>query len=154
MYVRGENTVTERFATFSSLLNRINRNVRRIKNREMAEYNLKSPHISCIYHIYREDNMTIKKLCECCEEDKATISRALRYLEANGYLLRKAKLTKRYNATLVLTEKGLEVGKKIADKVDGFFDRIGEALTEEERVVFYRSLFIISDRLKAAASEA
>ncbi len=144
----------ERFETFNSLLNKINRNVRRIKNREMAEYNLKSPHVSCIYHIYREENMTAKRLCECCEEDKATVSRALRYLEANGYLFRKAKLTKRYNATLVLTEKGLEVGKKIADKVDGFLDRIGDALTEEERVVFYRSLFIISDRLKAVASEA
>ena len=73
----------ERFETFTVLINRISRNIRKIKNREMAEYHLRSAHISCLYYLYKEGKLTSTALCERCEEDKATISRALEYLEKN-----------------------------------------------------------------------
>ena len=90
-------------------------------------------------------------LCERCEEDKATISRALDYLETNGYLTCESKNVKRYKSPLILTVKGNEVGKKIADKISGVLDMISVGLTEEERIAFYRSLAIISDSLEAVS---
>ncbi|MCI8514734.1 MAG: MarR family transcriptional regulator [Lachnospiraceae bacterium] len=141
----------ERFETFTVLLNRISRNIRRIKNREMAEYNLRSIHISCLYYLYFSEGLTATDLCERCEEDKATISRALDYLEKNRYLTCESKNSKRYKSPLVLTDKGRETGKKIADKIAGVLDEIRGGLTEEERVAFYRSLAIISDSLEAVS---
>jgi len=44
--------MTERFEIFTVLINRINRNIRRIKNQEMAEYDLRSAHVSCLYYLY------------------------------------------------------------------------------------------------------
>ena len=88
-----------------------------------------------------------------CAEDKATISRALDYLETNGFLTSRPKNAKRYKSPLILTQKGEEVGKKIADKIDGVLDEIGDGLTESERNEFYRSLFIISESLEAVASK-
>ena len=76
----------ERFETFTVLLNRISRNIRRIKNQEMTDLGLRSVHISCLYYLYRGTDMTAAALCDHCEEDKATISRALLYLEEQGYL--------------------------------------------------------------------
>ena len=76
----------ERFETFTVLLNRINRNIRKIKNEEMKNYELRSPHISCLYYLYISKELTSKDLCERCEEDKATISRSLDYLEKNNYI--------------------------------------------------------------------
>ena len=137
----------ERFETFTVLINRISRNIRKIKNQEMAEYNLRSAHVSCLYYLYTNKGATSTDLCERCEEDKATISRALDYLETNGYLTCESKSAKRYKSPLVLTDKGNEVGKKIADKISGVLDAISDGLTEEERVAFYRSLSVISDRL-------
>ena len=67
----------ERFETFTVLINRISRDIRRIKNQEMAAYHLRSAHVSCLYYIYSLDGVTSAELCEHCEEDKATISRAL-----------------------------------------------------------------------------
>ena len=67
----------ERFETFTVLINRISRDIRRIKNQEMAAYHLRSAHVSCLYYIYSLDGVTAAELCEHCEEDKATISRAL-----------------------------------------------------------------------------
>ena len=138
----------ERFETFTVLINRINRNIRKIKNQEMAEYNLRSAHVSCLYYLYTNNGATATDLCERCEEDKATISRALDYLETNRYITRDAESSKRYKSPLHLTEKGCVVGKKIADKINGVLDAVGEDITEEERMDFYHSLSIISDSLE------
>lgn len=143
----------ERFETFTVLINRISRNIRKIKNQEMAEYNLRSSHISCLYYLYSAEGLTATDLCERCEEDKATISRALDYLETNGYLTCESKSAKRYKSPLALTDKGFAVAKKIADKIDGVLDEIGVGLTEEERIAFYRSLSIISKSLESVANK-
>ena len=138
----------ERFETFTVLINRISRNIRKIKNQEMAEYNLRSAHVSCLYYLYVHKGATATDLCERCEEDKATISRALDHLETNGFLTCESKSAKRYKSPLILTDKGNEAGKKIADKISGVLDAVSDCLTEEERVAFYRSLTIISESLE------
>ncbi|MBQ5668245.1 MAG: MarR family transcriptional regulator [Peptococcaceae bacterium] len=143
----------KRFETFTVLINRISRNIRKIKNQEMADYNLRSAHVSCLYYIYRAETITATELCEKCEEDKATISRALDYLEKNEFITCLSPNTKRYKSPLVLTEKGSIVGKKIADKIDGVLDQISVGLTEEERQSFYRYLSIISNSLEVIANK-
>ena len=143
----------ERFETFTVLINRISRNIRKIKNQEMAEYNLRSAHVSCLYFIYMAGEITATELCEKCEEDKATISRALDYLEKNDYIKCESKNTKRYKSPLVLTEKGALIGKKIGDKIDSVLDEIGIGLSNEERNEFYRSLSIISNSLENVANK-
>lgn len=137
----------ERFETFTVLIAKINRNIRKIKNQEMADYHLKSPHISCLYYLYSAEPLTATDLAERCEEDKATISRSLDYLEENGYLTCKATSAKRYKSPLLLTEKGRDIGKKISDKIEEVLDEVSVGLTEEERLAFYRSLTIICDSL-------
>ena len=141
----------ERFETFTVLINRISRNIRKIKNQEMAEYHLRSAHVSCLYYLYICKGATATELCERCEEDKATISRALEYLESNGYLVCESKNPKRYKSPLRLTAKGKEVGEKIADKVNGVLAAVSGGMTEEERVAFYRHLTVISESLDAVS---
>lgn len=139
----------ERFETFTVLINRISRNIRKIKIQEMAAYHLRSAHVSCLYYLYTNSGSTATELCERCEEDKATISRALDYLETNGYIVCQTGNAKRYRSPLYLTDKGRTVGKKIADKIQGVLDTISGGLTDEERAAFYRSLSIISESLEA-----
>lgn len=138
----------ERFETFTALINRISRSIRKIKNQEMAEYNLRSVHISCLYYLYQTRELTATELCERCEEDKATISRALDYLETEGYLTCHSKSIKRYKSPLTLTDKGMEAGAKIARKINRVLDGITADLTEDERIAFYRCLTLISSNLE------
>ena len=144
----------ERFETFTVLINRISRDIRKIKNQEMADYHLRSAHVSCLYYVYSLENVTSAELCEHCEEDKATISRALDYLEANGFVLRDSDRTKRYRSPLRLTERGQEAGKRIAEKIDTVLDTVSRTLTDEERAAFYRSLSAISRSLDAIAQSS
>ncbi len=137
----------ERFETFTMLINRISRNIRKIKNQEMAEYHLRSAHISCLYYLFVEEGLTATELCERCEEDKATISRSIDHLEKNGYLTCESKTAKRYKSRIVLTDKGVDIGKKIADKIDRVLSEVGADLTDSERAGFYRCLTIISNDL-------
>ena len=141
-----------RFETFTVLIAKISRNIRKIKNQEMADYDLRSPHISCLYYLYSSDGLTATDLCERCDEDKGTISRSLGYLERDGYIVCNSKLAKRYKSSVYLTEKGKEAGKRIADKIDMVLSEISTALTEDERIAFYRSLSIISDGIEAISS--
>lgn len=143
----------ERFETFTVLINRISRNIRRIKNQEMAEYHLRSAHVSCLYYLYTNKGATATDLCERCEEDKATISRALEYLETNGFIIRDMESTKRYKSPVLLTDKGLEAGEKIASKINGVLDEISDSLAEEDRLTFYRSLSIISESLDTVSQK-
>ncbi|MBQ3106058.1 MAG: MarR family transcriptional regulator, partial [Eggerthellaceae bacterium] len=144
------------FETFTVLIAKINRSIRKIKNLEMAEYDLKSPHISCLYHLHsatqENEQITSSDLCARCEEDKATISRSLDYLEKQGYLAKRSADAKRYKSPLALTDAGVEVGREIARKVDRVLDEVSDCLTGEERSAFYRSLIAISDHLEATAN--
>ena len=144
----------ERFERFTVLINRISRDIRKIKNQEMAAYHLRSAHVSCLYYMYSLDGVTAAELCEHCEEDKATISRALDYLESNGFLCRASDHAKRYRSPLRLTEKGQEVGKRIAEKINAVLDTVSHTLTEDERAAFYRSLSAISRSLGAIAQNS
>lgn len=139
--------MTDRFETFTVLINRISRNVRKIKNLEMAEQGLRSSHISCLYYLYKTENMTATELCEKCEEDKATVSRSIDFLEENGYIVSQSKSTKKYKNPITLSEKGKSAGQEIAGKIDRVLNEISSELSEGERIEFYRSLTVISNGL-------
>ena len=139
----------ERFETFTKQIAKISRNIRKIKTEEMEKFNLKSPHVSCLYYLYkRNEPMTAKELCDICDEDKAAISRSIEYLEKNDYLSCDSKTEKRYKSPLTLTEQGIKAGKKIAEKIDNILELASTGLSEEDRKIFYKSLILISENLQ------
>ena len=140
--------MTKRFETFTLLINRISRNIRRIENQEMADYNLRSPHISCLYHLYLSNGLTATQLCELCEEDKATISRSIGFLEKEGYISCESQNTKRYKSPLLLTEKGISVGRRLSQRIEHVLREVSVGLDDDEREAFYKSLSVISENLE------
>ena len=130
----------ERFAAFTVLIAKINRNIRRIKTEEMAEFHLKGPHVACLYHLTTAGPLTAGELCDRCDEDKAAISRSLDFLEKEGYLVCDSSARKRYRSPLRLTEKGEATGRRIMEKIDRIVREAGSALTEEEREELTRLL--------------
>lgn len=138
----------ERFKTFTVLIAKISRSIRKIKNEEMTELGLKSPHVSCLYYLYKEESLTAKELSDICDEDKAAISRSILTLEKLGYLSCESESKKRYKAPLVLTEQGRVVAKKIAEKIDSVLDFVSDAILEDERAKFYENLNSVCENLQ------
>ncbi len=138
----------ERFEMFTVLVAEIGRCIYRIKAEEMHEFALRGSHVNCLYYLYKKQSMTAKALCDESGEDKANMSRAVRFLEENGYLTCSSTAAKRYQSPLELTEKGKDVGRRIAEKVDAVLAVASEGVTEEERTVMYRVLGRICDNLR------
>ena len=138
----------ERFKKFTVSMTKIRRSIQRIKTEEMAEYNLKSPHVSCLYYLYEEGALTAKELCDICDEDKASVSRSIVQLENEGYVVCPSDGKKRYKVQIELTEKGRAIAEELARKIDRVLESAGYGLTEENRVVFYQSLELISRNLE------
>ena len=113
----------------------------------MADFELKGPHVSCLYYLSQQDSMTASELCERCDEDKAAISSSLDDLEKNGYITCQSGSGKRYKSPLRLTEKGAAVGRAVGEKITRIVEAASEGLSEDERQTMYRALTLVSENL-------
>ncbi len=137
----------ERFRTFTVLITKLYRAIRKIKSEETEEYGLSNSHVSCLYYLYKEKSLTLKELVDICLEDKAILSKASVHLETKGLIACDSNQKKRYNSYFTLTEKGLAVAKSIAGKIDEILEYASADIRESDREVLYKSLFSISDKL-------
>ena len=152
--------MNNRFETFTLLITSIGRSIRRIKTETMAKYELKSPHVSCLYYLYKRPGMTAAELCEICEEDKAAVSRSILFLEQKSFLTRVLPAekggrdgVKHYRTPLALTEEGSRIAGEIAMKVDHVLESVSAGVTPEDRAVMYRALERINCNLKDICDE-
>ncbi len=142
-----------RFETFTIVIAKIHKNIRKIKNTEMAKYDLKGIHVSIIYYLMMYKSLTARELREKCEEDKATISRAINYLEINNYVICSTKFVKRYNSPLSLTNLGKEVGNEILQRIEKVLNKINICVDGQDRKIFYNYLIQVSDKLDSISKE-
>ncbi len=139
--------MVDRFELFTVLVAKAGKFIRKLKTEEMAEYNLKSTHVSVLYYLYTMGESTATELCEMCAEDKANMSRSIEYLQELGYI-NFSEVNKRYKTPLSLTENGKRVGKIISDKITNVLQKVSESLTNEERQVFYKCFTNITNNLQ------
>ena len=141
------------FEAFTVLIARLSRSVKLLKTGEMAEFDLKGPHVSCLYYLSREEGLTAVELCERCDEDKAAISRSLDFLEKNGYISCDSTARKRYRSPLRLTDKGRAVCRRMDEKIDRIASQAGEGLSPEDRETMYRALTLLCGNLERLCRE-
>lgn len=141
----------ERFQTFTALIVKINRNIRRIKAEAMEQFDLKSPHVSCLYCLYTCGALTAKELCDLCDEDKGAVSRCVANLEKNGYVECVVTENKKYKNKLALTAKGKLVGKFILEKINIVLAEANVGIDENDRKILYNCLTIISNNLQCVS---
>ena len=139
----------DRFQNFTVLTLNVHRCIQKIKNEEMAEFDLKAPHVSCLYYLYKNGPLTATELCDICLEDKSYISHSLKSLEADGYVRCDWGAKKRYNAPLNLTEKGRELSSRMVEKIDRVLESASLGLDANDREIFYSTLLKISNNLEA-----
>ncbi len=143
----------ERYETFTTAIVKIHRCIHKIKSEVMAEFHLKSPHVSCLYYLGRNDGITASEICDLSAEDKSSISRSVEYLEEHGYIVCTSDAKKRYKAGLTLTEKGRQVSKRMEEKIADVLVEAGDGLSEEEIIIFYDSLKVICGNLQKISGD-
>lgn len=139
------------YENFTLIVSKLCKVIRKIKTKEVEEYNLKSSHVTIMYFMYNYTNITLKQLCDYCEEDKASISRAIESLKKLD-LVNNAKTSSVYKQPLVLTEKGINIAMAISQKIDFVVETATQGLTEADRDVMYTCLNTICTNLEKIVS--
>lgn len=145
----------DRFEKLTTGVTQIYKSIQKIKKYEMNTLGLKSTHVMCLYYLnIHPDGLTAADLCRMCSEDKAGISRILADLETLSFIRYDIPQDKKkYRAKAILTETGREQAQKVNALILHSTVEGGRGLTEEEREIFYRILFLISGNLARVCSE-
>lgn len=141
------------FEMFTVLMSKLSYQIKKIKSEEMEKFNLKGTHLSCLYYLFKNKELTATELCDICNEDKASISRSVEYLEKEKYLICESKTEKRYKSLIHLTQKGEEIAKSIFQKIDGIVEMASTGLSDTDREIMYRALKLISGNLNKMNDE-
>ena len=140
----------ERFENLTAGVSQIYKDIQRIKKHRMNSMGLKGTHVMCIHYLHlHPGGMTAAELSRACREDKAGISRILSDLESHGFICYTTPPgTKKYRACAILTESGKEYAKKVDGLILNATLEGGRGITQEEREIFYRVLFLIAHNLE------
>ncbi|SHJ45019.1 MarR family winged helix-turn-helix transcriptional regulator [Tepidibacter formicigenes] len=111
------------------------------KSKSYVKYKLGSCEMSPAQHLilrslYKKDGVSQEELSKKLEFDKGTIARAIKKLEAEGYLIRKVDEKDKRAYKVYLTTKSEEI-KRIIDKAFYDFNEIiSRGFTQEEMNLF------------------
>jgi DNA-binding MarR family transcriptional regulator len=141
---KGEMTLqagkVDRYITFSISIEQIAKNLQKLKNERMADFGLRSVHVTCLVRLGKApDGLTGAELSECCEVDKSLISRVIGELEEKGYV-RYEECGKKYRRKIYLTEQGQQVLNDVLQILFDTVDTVRGDVSEAELEVFYRVL--------------
>lgn len=145
-YVNG----TERFYEFSGLVSRAQKQLRRVQEKYMRDFGLRSVHVSCLLRLLDEPGgLSATGLSARCGVDRAQISRVTAELEERGLVCESAPGSKRrYRGSLTLTGKGLAQAKEMQAIVAEKLQAISGGLSQDEAAEFYAVFHKIVDRLE------
>lgn len=143
----------ERFKTFSISVFQMTRCWQEIASAQTSRYGLKS---SCALYLTilldTQEPVTVSRLAELSQRDKADVSRSVKAMTEKG-LLFPTEASLRYRASLRLTELGQRVAENINSKAIEAVELAGQGLSDEDRAAFYRALALISDNMDRLSRE-
>lgn len=146
--------MVSRFEQFTSAVFSINRCIQKIERVEMAKFGLKGPQAQCLLAMVRyPEGITSSQLREICDKDKAAISRTVADLEREGMVERISRNGNRYRALLKLTPQGRYAAGQVRERAQFAVEKASEGMTDEERVIMYKTLGLIAGNLQNICAE-
>jgi len=144
---------TNRFLVFYQVLSRIVKDIKRLEMSYMSEHGLRSVHIGCLLYIKSsEKGMTVTQLAKACKTDKALISRVLKELISDGFIVAVGS-DGAYNKKYVLTEKSEKLTAQIDGVISSYMARARENISEDDLVVFYDVLGTLENNISLIAQD-
>lgn len=131
-----------RFEKFTLLIDGIHKSISKIKFDTAPYLGVKSVHVFWIYQLSQHpEGLTAAEIASVSMVDRSLVSREIAALEKGGYVAREDTGNKRsYNARITLTDKGVDLAKKITKEAIGVQSMVDVGITEEELVSFYNTL--------------
>ena len=131
---------TNRFLIFYQSFNSIVKDIKKMEMAYMSEYCLRAVHMGCLIYIgSSEKGMTVTELAKACDKDKALISRTLKELMDDGFVITHSS-AKTYNKRYLLTPKSEEIVYAINNDIERYIVAARGDSPDEDIDTFYRVL--------------
>lgn len=144
---------TKRFLIFYQGLARIVKDIKKIEMSYLEEYGLRSVHMSCLLHINQsEKGMTVTQLSKASKTDKALISRMIKELTADGFIMT-TSADKTYNKKYVLTPKSTTIMDGIENDISKYMSHARADIPEEDLAKFYEVLALLEHNISLIANK-
>ena len=144
----------DHFEQFTLTLADILKSIKKIKDKRMNTYGLRSSHVMVLYLLGREENgLTPVELAESGSVDKALISRIITELSEKGFVTPNPADGKRYKARLMLTPAGKATAHYIASMIGDIQKQVSGDISMEEMEIFYRVLFTLQNNFRTIANQ-
>ena len=131
-----------RFIAFSQRLDRIVKNIKRKEMSYMREYGLRSVHITCLLCMdMRREGVTVTALSRECDTDKALISRTVKELCGDGFIVSQMEETdKKYNKKYFLSDKSEALLSQIKEVISEYVAQVSGNIPKDDMKTFYSVL--------------
>ena len=140
---------SERFVPFVLYTERIAKNIKRLADKKMAPYGLRSAHIMCILQLAKSKNgLSSVELSDVCGVDKAFISRITTELSEKNYIIREIGPKQgKYKTKFLLTDEGVKINTILNEIIADFIKQISKNTPVKKLEVFYDVLSSIDTEL-------
>ncbi|MBR7117168.1 MAG: winged helix-turn-helix transcriptional regulator [Clostridia bacterium] len=145
--------MADRYIRFTGVIAGITRDIRRITAEAISRFGIKRSFVPCIYFLQKHGPLSATKLCKLCDEDKANISRTLKALEDEGYVVKEVRTSPRARVKMRLSESGAEIGSYISKCVSDMVTLATEGISDGEIETMYSVLERIGANLRGVLEE-
>jgi len=130
----------DRYIKFSLTVEQLAKNLQKLKNARMAEFGLRSVHVTCIVRLGQTvEGLTSAQLSEACDVDKSLVSRVIGELQEKGFVTYEV-CDKIYRRRIQLTESGMEVFYSLRHIIYEAVDAVRGTISDRDVEVFYSVL--------------
>ena len=131
----------DRYMVFSAYIERIYKDVQKIKAHRMNRFGLKGTDVTVMIMASRHpEGATVTELASECQVDKAVVSRATQFLLAQGYMESLHETERNYRKKLKLTRKGYETAIAVSELAAQAVSAVSDDIPQEDLDAFYRTL--------------
>lgn len=150
-----EQSKNDRFLAFILSIDRISKNIKRIKDNAMEKYGLRSAHVMCLFNLVKsKDGLNATELTEICGVDKAFVSRVATELEGKGYIQRQQNVRGSiYKSKYTLTDAGYEINQYIGEEIAKIMAEVSGEIADHKLKAFYDVLTIIDENIAFQVKE-
>lgn len=112
----------------------------------MEEYKLTPSAYKFMVVLDGNEGSNQRQLCEMLSIDEALATRAMKKLEASGYILRVKEREDSRSYCLQFTEKGREIAPLLKEKLSAFWDEMLSELEDNHKEQLYQALQLMADK--------
>ena len=135
----------DRYIAFSAYIERIYKDVQKIKAHRMNRFGLKGTDVTMAAR--HPEGATVTELANECQVDKAVVSRATHFLLAYGYMESAGRAERNYRKKLRLTPKGHETALAVSELAAQAVSAVSGDIPQEDIDTFYRTLEKITQNI-------